>query len=109
MKTTSDQAIYDLSNAIYKLAMQNFKEAGQPVEKSAFLFECLIQMSDVKMEAGRITKSDHTIKYQPFDEKYIFWLVEAPEPSDKFTFLDYFTTEMTKIYYNLDPDTCIRE
>lgn len=107
MKTTSDQAIYDFSNAIYKLAMIDFAQADQTYDKAHFLLRCLIQMNELKMEDGEITLSDQTIQYKLFKEKYTLWLVEVPEPTEKFAFLDYLTKEMTEIFYNLNPDACI--
>ncbi|WP_338558143.1 hypothetical protein [Acinetobacter sp. KS-LM10] len=108
MKSTPDQAIYDFSNAIYKLAFNDFKTENLPLEKASFLFQCLIQMNDLKMLDGEITLSDQTIKYVVFEEKYTFWLVEAPEPNEKYAFLDYLAKEITAIFYNLNPDDCIR-
>lgn len=108
MKTEPDQAIYDFSNAIYKLVLRDFEQEKEPLDKARFLFQCLIQMNDLKMVAGEIILSDHTIKYVLLESKYTFWLVETPEPTNKFAFLDYLTREMTAIFYNLNPDDCIR-
>ncbi|EPH31096.1 hypothetical protein [Acinetobacter gyllenbergii] len=108
MKSTPDQAIYDFSNAIYKLTKINFDKANQPLEKANFLFECVIQLNDLKMLAGCVSFFNQTIEYSLDDEKYTFWLVETPEPTAKFQFLDYLTKEITVIFYNLNLDNCER-
>lgn len=108
MKTTPEQAIYDFSNAIYKIAKTNFDQAKEPLDKSKFLFECLILLNELKMAAGQISSYNQTIVYLIDNEKYTLWLVEAPDPSDKFIFLDYLSREITAIFYNLNPDACNR-
>ena len=106
MKTTPDQAIYDFCNAIYKLSLNDFEKANEPPHKASFLFQCLIQMNELKMEAGKIVSKEHTISYILDDEKYTFWIVEVPEPIDKFAFLDYLTKELTAIFYNVNDSDC---
>lgn len=108
MKTTPDQAIYDFSNAIYKLALRDFEQENEALQKTKFLFQCLILMNELKMEAGKISSYNQTIEYALNEDKYTFWIVEVPEPTDKFAFLDYLTKEMTEMFYNLNPDDYIR-
>lgn len=102
MKSTPEQAIYDFCNAIYKIAKIKFNNANDTLDKSKFLFECLIQLNDLKMQTGTISYYNQTIQYSLEDINYIFWLVEVPEPYEKFAFLDYFSKELTGIFYNLD-------
>lgn len=103
MKTKPDHAIYDFSNAVYTLVLKDFEQVKEPLDKARFLFQCLIQINDLKMVDGQITLSDHTVRYVLSQAKYTFWLVEVPKPIDKFQFLDYLTKEITAIFYNLNP------
>ncbi|ALJ99130.1 MULTISPECIES: hypothetical protein [Acinetobacter calcoaceticus/baumannii complex] len=109
MKTTSEQAIYDLSSAIYKLVMNDFSQTDQAYDKAHFLARCLIQLSDLKMLDCEIKLNDQTIQYKICEKNYTFWLVETPEPTEKFPFLDYLTKEIKVIFYNLNPDECKRQ
>lgn len=108
MKSTPDQAIYDFSNAIYKISRSNFYQIDQPLEKAKFLVECLKVINELKMEEGRIIHKNQTVIYWLNEVKYSLWLVETPEPTEKFAFLDYLTHEMTAIFYNQKPDASCR-
>ncbi len=72
MKTTSEQAIYDLSSAIYKLVMNDFSQTDQAYDKAHFLARCLIQLSDLKMLDCEIKLNDQTIQYKICEKKLYF-------------------------------------
>jgi len=102
MKKNSDQAINDFCYAIYRIAQKDYELAGEPIEKANFFLRCLVIMNDLKMVDGSIIHNNQTLTYIVNQEKYTFWLVEVPEPNDKFSFVDYLTNEITRIFYNLD-------
>ncbi|AMW80362.1 hypothetical protein AMD27_06865 [Acinetobacter sp. TGL-Y2] len=108
MKSTPDQAIYDFSCAIYRIAKMDYEIAGQPIIKDYFLMRCLILIGELKQIEAHISTYNETIQYVVDENKYTFWLVETPEPNEQIAFLDYLTKEITAIFYNLNPDDCIR-
>lgn len=108
MKSTPNQAIYDFSSAVYRIAKMDYEIAGEPIIKDYFLMRCLILIGELKLIEPQISMYNGTIQYIVDENKYTFWLAEAPEPNEKIDFLDYLTKEITAIFYNLNPDDCIR-
>ncbi|KQW96053.1 hypothetical protein ASC84_22010 [Acinetobacter sp. Root1280] len=102
MKSTPNQAIYDFSSAVYKLVLLGYERGNDKILKEYFLMRCLMIINELKSLDATISIRGQTIQYIVDNIKYTFWLIEAPEPNEKFKFLEYLTKELTSIFYNLD-------
>jgi hypothetical protein len=102
MKNTPDQAISDLAFLIYLNTIKLFEDEKIEVSKDYFLIECLKLVAKVKMVEFKISYYNQTIIFELGKEKHSFWLVEIPDISEKYKFVDYLTSSFFKIFYNLN-------
>ncbi|NNH27822.1 hypothetical protein [Acinetobacter terrestris] len=97
----STNAIKDLAYSIFRNieAKAKFINIKEKIDKGDFFAQCVIELMQIRKIEYLIVKNEFNVILEIGNRKLSFWIVEIPELSQEFEYIEYFYSELVSKLY----------